>query len=238
MVCWLVTDGMQVKTFPPEFHTCTRIKWCFCWNISSASAREKLQAVGCQNLDVGLFFAHLRAHNQLLSVTYSIITAFVFVIIRCIIKRGKSLDDRQWHKTKNVLFTEMVYHILSLRTEAINFVSVLCINSLLLTFYSCPCPPCFSPPPPPVVGGDSQSCDSSDYWVDCGQQDRGDQLSQDKERHLLGFRWDDSLKGKISDSNYSFFVMADDKQYVLSHLALHVFAAHSGGNAWLAAGSQ
>ena len=65
-----------------------------------------------------------------------------------------------------------------------------CLSGCIISYcYSCP----------PLVAGDPQSCDSSDYWADCGLQDRGDQLLQDKEHHLLGLRWDDPIKGQIQD---------------------------------------
>lgn len=78
-------------------------------------------------------------------------------------------------------------------------------------------------PPPPLVGSEPQSCDSSDYWADCGLQDRGDQLPQNKEYHLPGLRWDDTIKGKIWDVNYSSFVscrgpMINDVSYCFLRL--------------------
>lgn len=49
----------------------------------------------------------------------------------------------------------------------------------------------------PVVAGDTQSCDSANYRASCGQQDREHQLSQDKEYHHLGLRWDDAIEGSL-----------------------------------------
>lgn len=87
-----------------------------------------------------------------------------------------------------------------------------------------------------VVDGDTQSCNSSDYWADCGQQNRGNQLPQDKEYYLFGFRWDDTVKGTVRQVNKTPFSHGGQVRNHFSQFFLP--ACPSGGHPWLAAGSQ